>query len=131
MKTKILTVCVCVLAVVCVCLIATVFFFSPRGTEREIWFEQTDPKSEYTVIGEIESEQHPLGFLAVLGPRHVNISARNTSGDKRALFSAKIADDGGSGAYSILWTEDGFELTFSGSEQDPLTYCFEWDDIFH
>lgn len=131
MKTKLLTVSVCILAVVCVCLTAAVLFLSPGGTERELWFEQTDPQSGYTVIGETESAQRPLRFLAVLGPHHVNISVKNTVGDKRALFSATIADDGGSGAYSVKWTDDGFELTLSGSEQAPLTYCFKWDDIFH
>ncbi len=131
MKTKLLTVSVCILAVVCLVLTATLLFLSPGNTDREIWFEETDPQSGYTVIGETESEQHPLGFLAVLGPRRVNISVRDTAGNNRALFSTNVADDGGRGAYSILWTEDGFELTVSGSEQAPLTYCFRWEDIFH
>ena len=130
MKAKILTVSVFVLAVACLCLTVVVLFLAPRRTERTVWFEQTDPQSGYTVIGETESEQHPLGFLAVLGPRHILISARDTVGNKRALFSADVQDDGGNGAYSIKWTDDGFELTLSGSEQSPLTYTIKWEHIF-
>lgn len=130
MKTKLLTVSVCILAVVCVCLTVTVLFLTPRSTKRTVWFEQTDPQSGYTVIGHTESEQHPLGFLAALGPHHVAISARDTVGNNRALFSADVHDDGGNGAYSIRWTGDGFELILSGSEQTPITYSFKWEHIF-
>ena len=131
MKTKLLTASVCVLAVVCFVLTATLLFLSPGDADREIWFEEIDPKSGYTVIGETESEQHPLGFLAVLGPHRVNISVRDTAGNNRALFSTNVTDDGGRGAYSIKWIDDGFELTLSGSEQTPLTYSFKWEHIFN
>ena len=103
--------------------------FFPRNTKSEQWFKETNPQCQRTVTGYREYEN--FDFLAAIGPRKVKITATDESGQSRVLFFTEIADDGGNGAYSLIWTANGFELTLSGCEQKPLTYCFNWEQLFN
>ncbi len=127
MKTKLLKISIGISLVINIILILFYVFF-PRGTKSEQWFQETNPQSQHTVTGYIEYEG--LDFLAVMGPRKVKIVASDKSGQSRVLFFTKIEDDGGNGVYSLIWTDNGFELTLSGCEQQPLTYRFNWKQIF-
>ena len=102
---------------------------SNRGTTYEEWFTIKSPNSNYIITA--ETIKGNLSALAVRGSHRIRLFAFNARiNERRELFQTQIFDDGGNGEYDFKWTEGGFDISFSGVEQKPITYHFKWDEIF-